>query len=90
MVTISVTANFGTGPRSKVFERNTFDKDDYVRVLREFTAHLKNLHFDLLQALPEQVHTSIEKIEEILEQNRSSNKKLLSISRENKFLSVKY
>ena len=85
MVTISVTANFGTGPRTKVFTRDTFDKDDYVRVLREFTAHLKNLHFDLLQALPEQVHTSIEKIEEILEQNRSSNKKLLSISRENKF-----
>ena len=87
MVTISVTANFGPGPRTRVFTRDSFDKEDYVRVLREFTTHLKKLHFDLSQALPPQVHTSIEQIQDILAQNDSCDKgsKILSLSRQAKF-----
>ena len=65
MVTISVTANFGNNPRTVVFARNSFEKDDYIRVLREFTVHLKKLQCELVKEIPE-VTEGIDKISDIL------------------------
>ena len=88
MVSISVTANFSSGSRTKVFSRNSYDKEDYVRVLREFTSHLKNLQCEHVKTLPDQIHTSIAAIEEILEQNKQAeaeHRALLSVDRKTKF-----
>ena len=90
MVCISVTANFGAGPRTVCFARNSFDKDDYQRVLRELTIHLKKLQLELVLSLPGEVRDSIEKIEDILAQNKaakeSTGKSLLSVERQTRFV----
>ena len=91
LVTISVTSNFGNSPRTKIFRRDSYEKEDYVRILREFTAHLKYLQCQLLQTLPEEVNYSIVKIEDILDQNRKaekSGKALLSVKRRSAFQSA--
>ena len=89
IVTISVTANFGPEPRTVNFARNSFDKVDYQRMLREFTKHLKKLQMELSVNLPSEITDSIQKIGDILDQDKASikttGKSILSVARKSKF-----
>ena len=89
VVTISATANFGPEPRTVNFARKSFSKEDYQELLSDFTNHLKKLHMELSVNLPSVITDSIEKIRDILDQDKASlettGKSILSVARKSKF-----
>ena len=88
LVTIALKANFGVNG-TVCFTRDSFSKDDYQKLLKQFLNHLQKLQIELLDNLPEELFASIEKIESILEQNKAAKSKggksLLSVRRLTKF-----
>ena len=89
LVTLSVTANFGPEPRTVNFSRESFSKDDYKKLLTEFTIHLKKLQMNLALCLPSAITESLEKIENILAEDKaaldSTGKSILNVARKAKF-----